>query len=221
MNSNNKSFKIYVAGHRGLVGSAIVRNLQSKGYNNLILRTHKELDLINQQQVNDFFEKERPDYVFLCAAKVGGIVGNTIVPAEFIYQNIMIGTNVVEASRKYGVKKLLNMGSTCIYPKLTPMPVKEEYLLTGLLEPSNEPYAIAKICIIKMCNNYNKQYKTNYISVMPQNQYGPGDNFNMETAHLLPMVMRRFHLAKLLSNNDFEQIKKDLKANKLGWDLDD
>ncbi|MDR2526573.1 MAG: NAD-dependent epimerase/dehydratase family protein, partial [Rickettsiales bacterium] len=220
-NINNKLSKIYVAGHRGLVGSAIVRNLQSKGYNNLILRTHKELDLINQQQVNDFFEKERPDYVFLCAAKVGGIMGNNNYPADFIYQNIMIGTNVIEASRKYGVKKLLNLGSSCIYPGNISRPMKESDLLTGPLEKTNEAYAIAKITMIKLCYHYNNQHKTNFISAMPTNQYGPGDNFNMETAHLLPMVMRRFHLAKLLSNNDFEQIKKDLKANKLGWDLDD
>jgi GDP-L-fucose synthase len=216
-----KSSKIFVAGHRGLVGSAIVRDLYDRGYNNIVTKTHKELDLTEQKSVNDFFENEKPEYVFLCAAKVGGIVGNTLAPAEFIYNNVMIASNVINASYKFGVKKLLNMGSTCIYPKITPMPVREEYLLTGALEPSNEPYAIAKISALKMCHYYNKQYNTNYINVMPQNQYGIGDNFNMQSAHLLPMVMRRFHLAKLLANNDFESIKKDLQKNKIGWELDD
>ncbi len=216
-----KNAKIYVAGHRGLVGSAIVRCLQKNGFCNIVTRSHKELDLTNQQQVKEFFAKEKPDYVFLAAAKVGGIMANNTYPAEFIYQNLMIGCNVIEASYQNGVKKLLNMGSSCIYPRLAPQPMNEEALLTSALEPTNEAYAIAKIATIKLCRYYNQQYGTNYISVMPTNQYGAGDNFNMETAHLLPMLMRRFHLAKLLKQGDFEGIKKDLQKYKLGWGIDD
>ena len=216
-----KNAKIYVAGHGGLVGSAIVRCLQTNGFANIITRSHKELDLTNQQQVQDFFAKEKPDYVFLAAAKVGGIMANNTYPAEFIYQNLMIACNVIEASYQNGVKKLLNMGSSCIYPRLAPQPMREDALLTSELEPTNEAYAIAKISAIKLCRYYNQQYGTNYISVMPTNQYGAGDNFNMETAHLLPMLMRRFHLAKLLKQGNFVAIKKDLQKYKLGWGLDE
>ena len=216
-----KNAKIFLTGHRGLVGSAIYRRLQKEGFTNIITKTHSELDLCNQAQVDEFFESERPEYVILAAAKVGGIIANSTYPAEFIYQNLMIGTNIVHSSYKYGVKKLLNLGSSCIYPRLAPQPMKEEYLLTSELEKTNEAYAVAKISIIKLCQYYNQQYGTNFISAMPTNQYGIGDNFNMETAHLLPMILRRFHLAKLLRNNDFEAIKKDIKRYKLGWGLDE
>ncbi len=216
-----KTSKIYVAGHNGLAGSAIVRALESQGYANIICKRSSELDLCRQEDVETFFERERPEYVFLCAARVGGIMANKTYPAEFIYNNLMISTNVIHAAYKFGVKKLLNMGSSCIYPKLAPQPMKEDCLLTSELESTNEAYAIAKISAIKLCRYYNEQYGTNFISVMPTNQYGIGDNFNMETAHLLPMVMRRFHLAKLLSNNDFEAIKLDLQTYKLGWNLDE
>ena len=216
-----KNAKIYVAGHNGLVGSAILRRLQKEGYKNIITKTHGELDLTNQAQTLAFFEKEKPDYVFLAAAKVGGILANKTYPAEFIYQNIMIACNVIHAAYKTGVKKLLNLGSSCIYPRLAPQPMVEDCLLTGPLESTNEAYALAKISAIKLCRYYNEQYGTNFISVMPTNQYGIGDNFNMETAHLLPMIMRRFHLAKLLSKGDFEAIKKDLKRYKLGWKIDE
>lgn len=216
-----KDDKIFVAGHRGLVGSAVLRKLKEKGYTNIITKSHKELDLTNQAQTEAFFEKERPDYVFLAAAKVGGIIANQTYPAEFIYKNLTIATNVVNSCYKYGVKKLLNMGSSCIYPKFAPQPMKEEALLSGKLETTNEAYALAKICAIELCKHYNNQYGTNYISVMPTNQYGEGDNFNMQTAHLLPMLMRRFHLAKLLEHNDFETIRKDLKKYKLGWGIDE
>lgn len=216
-----KNSKIYLAGHTGLVGSALLRRLQQEGFENIIKRDFSELDLCNQAAVEAFFEKEKPDYVILAAAKVGGIVANSTYPAEFIYQNIMIAANVINASYKYGVKKLLNLGSSCIYPKLAPQPMKEDCLLTSELESTNEAYAIAKISAIKMCRYYNEQYGTNFISVMPTNQYGVGDNFNMETAHLLPMLLRRFQLAKLLRNGDFENIKADLKRYKLGWGLDE
>lgn len=216
-----KQDKIYVAGHKGLVGSALMRKLQSEGFENIIIREFSELDLCNQTAVNEFFQREKPDYVILAAAKVGGIIANSTYPAEFIYQNIMIAANVIEASYKSGVKKLLNLGSSCIYPKLAPQPMKEDCLLTSELEATNEAYAIAKISAIKMCRYYNEQYGTNFISVMPTNQYGIGDNYNMETAHLLPMLLRRFHLAKLLKAGDFEAIKADLKRYKLGWGLDD
>jgi len=216
-----KNAKIFVAGHNGLVGSAILRRLQKEGFKNIITRTHTELDLTNQAETLAFFEKERPEYVFLAAAKVGGILANKTYPAEFIYQNIMIASNVIHSAYKTGVKKLLNLGSSCIYPRLAPQPMVEDCLLTGPLESTNEAYALAKISAIKLCRYYNDQYGTNFISVMPTNQYGIGDNFNMETAHLLPMIMRRFHLAKLLSKGDFEAIKKDLKRYKLGWKLDE
>ncbi len=189
--------KIYIAGHRGLVGSAIVRKLEEKGYTNLIYRTSKELDLTHKEQVELFFEQEQPDYVFLAAAKVGGIVANNDYPADFIRDNLMIQTNVIDAAYRTSVKKLLFLGSTCIYPKFAPQPMNEDSLLTGILEPTNEPYAIAKIAGIKMCESYNRQYATNYISVMPTNLYGPNDNFDLETSHVLPALIRKFHEAKI------------------------
>ncbi|MBM7573510.1 GDP-L-fucose synthase [Aquibacillus albus] len=190
--------KIYVAGHKGLVGSAIIRKLKEKGYKNIVYRTSKELDLTNKQQVDEFFEVEKPEYVFLAAAKVGGIVANNAYPADFIRDNILIQTNVIEASYQNHVEKLLFLGSTCIYPKLAPQPLKEEYLLTGELEATNEPYAIAKIAGIKMCKSYNRQYGTNYISVMPTNLYGVNDNYDLEKSHVLPALIRKFHEAKIL-----------------------
>ena len=196
----NKTSKIYIAGHRGLVGSAIVKNLEQKGYTNLLVRTHKELDLTNQQAVAEFFEKEKPEYVFLAAAKVGGIVANNTFRAEFIYENLAIQNNVIHQSYLNDVKKLMFLGSTCIYPKNAPQPMKEEYLLTSELEYTNEPYAIAKIAGIKMCESYNLQYGTNFISVMPTNLYGINDNFDLETSHVLPALLRKMHEAKL--NNE-------------------
>ena len=204
--------KIYIAGHDGLVGSAIVRKLNEQGFKNLITVLLKDLDLTRQRDTEDFFEQEKPEYVFLAAAKVGGILANSTYTAEFIYQNIMIAANVIHTSYKYGVKKLLNMGSSCIYPKLAPQPLKEEYLLTDTLEPTNEPYSIAKICAIKLCRYYNEQYGTNFISVMPTNQYGPNDNFNLNTSHVLPAMLRKFHLAKLLQAEDMKGIIQDFKA---------
>ncbi len=192
----HKSDKIYVAGHRGLVGSAIIRNLEKNGYNNLLLRTSKELDLTSQQDVNKFFETEKPDYVFLAAAKVGGIHANDTYPADFIRVNLQIQTNVIDAAYRNDTKKLLFLGSSCIYPKLAPQPMKEEYLLTGELEPTNEWYAIAKIAGIKMCQAYKKQYGFNAISLMPTNLYGPGDNFNLANSHVMPALIRKFHDAK-------------------------
>jgi GDP-L-fucose synthase len=193
----NKTDKIYVAGHRGMVGSAIVRKLQQEGFNNLLLRTSRELDLRNQQAVLDFMQREKPEYVFMAAARVGGILANNVYRAEFIYDNIMIQTNIIHASYLNGVKKLQFLGSSCIYPKLAPQPLKEEYLLTGELESTNEPYAIAKIAGIKMCDAYRAQYGCNYISVMPTNLYGPNDNYSLETSHVLPALIRKFHEAKL------------------------
>ena len=193
----NTSEKIYVAGHRGMVGSAIVRKLQEKGYSNLILRPSTELDLRNQQAVNEFFSNEKPDYVFLAAAHVGGILANNTYRAEFIYNNMMIESNVIHAAYKNKVKKLLFLGSSCIYPKLAPQPLKEEYLLTGLLEETNEPYAIAKIAGIKMCDAYRAQYGCNFISVMPTNLYGPNDNYDLNKSHVLPALIKKFHEAKI------------------------
>ncbi|NNU77316.1 GDP-L-fucose synthase family protein [Clostridium estertheticum] len=201
----DKESRIYVAGHRGLVGSAIVRNLKKKGYRNVIGKTHSELDLMNQQDVTSFFEKEIPEYVFLAAAKVGGIVANTTYPADFIMENLIIECNVIKAAHKYGVKKLMFLGSSCIYPKLCPQPIKEEYLLSGYLEKTNEAYALAKISGLKMCQYYNKQYGANYISVMPTNLYGPYDNFNLETSHVMPALIRKMHEAKK-EKNDFVEI---------------
>ncbi len=195
-----KSAKIYVAGHRGMVGSAILRGLQKQGYENLIFRKSNELDLRNQDNVQHFFRKERPEYVFLAAAKVGGILANNIYRAEFLYENMMIQNNVIHSSYQHGVKKLLFLGSSCIYPKLAPQPLKEEYLLTGLLEHTNEPYAIAKIAGIKMCDAYRAQYGSNFISVMPTNLYGPNDNYDLQSSHVLPALIRKFLTAK--KNND-------------------
>lgn len=192
-----KDSKIFIAGHRGMVGSAILRKLTSEGYTNIITKSKKELDLTNQFQVNHFFHFERPEYVFIAAAKVGGIKANNDYKADFIYQNLMIQTNIINASYQTGVKKLLFLGSSCIYPKMAPQPLKEEYLLSGYLETTNDAYAIAKIAGIKMCQSFNQQYGTNYISVMPTNLYGPGDNYNLENSHVLPALIRKFHDAKM------------------------
>jgi len=201
--------KIYVAGHLGLVGSALVRNLQKKGYTNIIGRSVDELDLMDNKAVNDFFAKEKPEYVLLAAAKVGGIVANNLYRAQFIYENLMIQNNVVHNSYKHGVKKLLFLGSSCIYPKECPQPIMEEYLLTDPLEYTNEPYAVAKIAGIKLCESYNIQYKTNFISVMPTNLYGPNDNYDLEKSHVLPALIRKMHLGKCLAQNDWATIVKD------------
>ena len=191
-----KNAKIYVAGHRGMVGSAILRGLEKNGYSNIITRTSTELNLINQQAVFDFFEEEKPDYVFLAAAKVGGIVANNTYRADFLYENLAIQNNIIHASYLQQVKKLMFLGSSCIYPKLAPQPLRESYLLTGSLEPTNEPYAIAKIAGIKMCEAYRDQYGCNFISVMPTNLYGPNDNYSLENSHVLPAMIRKFHEAK-------------------------
>jgi GDP-L-fucose synthase len=196
----DKTDRIYIAGHRGMVGSAIKRNLESRDHTNLICRTHSELDLTDQQAVNEFFESEKPEYVFLAAAKVGGIMANSTYPAEFIYDNLMIEANIIHAARTHGVKKLLFLGSSCIYPKFAPQPMKEEYLLTGELEVTNEAYAVAKIAGIRLCKHYNQQYGTNFISVMPTNLYGPNDNFDLETSHVMPALIRKFHEAKINKN---------------------
>ena len=200
----NKNSKIYIAGHRGLVGSAIVKNLEAKGYANLVYRTHSELDLTNQQSVAEFFESEKPEYVILAAAKVGGIVANNAYRADFIYENLAIQNNVIHQSYIHGVKKLLFLGSTCIYPKNAPQPMPEDCLLTSPLEYTNEPYAIAKIAGIKMCESYNIQYSTNFISVMPTNLYGINDNFDLEKSHVLPALMRKIHEAKINNLNSVE-----------------
>jgi GDP-L-fucose synthase len=206
-----KAAKIYVAGHRGLVGSALCKVLHEKGYTNLVYRTHAELDLTNQKAVQAFFEQEKPEYVFLAAARVGGIVANNTFRGAFIYENMMIQNNVIHQSYLHGVKKLLFLGSTCIYPKECSQPMKEEYLLTAPLEYTNEPYAIAKIAGIKMCESYNLQYDTNFISVMPTNLYGPNDNFDLDTSHVLPALLRKMILGKYLHQNDFDAIRKDLQ----------
>ena len=200
----NKTDKIYIAGHRGLVGSAIVRNLEKNGYDNFLLRTSKELNLTNQADVNQFFETEKPDYIFLAAAKVGGILANDTYPADFIRENLQIQTNIIDAAYRNNAKKLLFLGSSCIYPKHAPQPMKEEHLLTGELEPTNEWYAIAKIAGIKMCQAYKKQYGFNAISLMPTNLYGPGDNFNLENSHVMPALIRKFHDAKI---NNFSEVE--------------
>jgi GDP-L-fucose synthase len=216
--------RIFIAGGTGMVGCAIIRRLASSGYKNLLSNYYKKkpitnhesrityvsLDLTRQEDTERFFEKERPDYVFLAAAKVGGILANDTYKAEFIYDNIMIAANVIHFAYKYGVRKLLNLGSSCIYPKFAPQPMKEEYLLTGLLEPTNEPYAVAKIAAIKLCRYYDEQYGTNFISVMPTNLFGVGDNFNLETSHVLPALIRKMYLGKCLQNGDLEAIRKDL-----------
>jgi GDP-L-fucose synthase len=194
--------KVYVAGHRGLVGSALIRRLHNGGYRNIIMRTHAELDLLDQRAVHDFFQVEKPDHVFLAAAKVGGIEANNTYPADFIYQNLVIQNNVVHAAYEAGVKRLLFLGSSCIYPKFAPQPMKEEYLLTGLLEPTNEPYAIAKIAGIKMCGAYNRQYGTHFMSVMPTNLYGPGDNYDLRNSHVMPALIRKMHEAKIQGDKE-------------------
>ena len=200
----NLDAKIYVAGHRGLVGSAIVRNLEAKGYKNIIYRTHKELDLTNQEAVRVFFEQEKPEYVFLAAAKVGGIHANNTYPADFIYDNLMIQNNVIKAAHDFEVKKLLFLGSTCIYPKMAPQPIKEEYLLTGALEETNEAYAVAKIAGLEMCKFFKRQYGDNFISCMPTNLYGPNDNFDLKSSHVLPALIRKFHEAKVNGSDTVE-----------------
>lgn len=205
-----KDSKIYVAGHKGLVGSAIWNNLKSKGYNNLIGRSSKELDLRSQKYTEEFFDKERPEYVFLAAAHVGGIVANNTYRADFIFNNLQIQNNVIGSAYKYRVKKFLFLGSTCIYPANSPQPMKEDYLLTSELEYTNEPYAIAKIAGLKLCESFNIQYGTNFIAVMPTNLYGPNDNFNLEKSHVLPALVRKAHLGKSLINNDWDSLRKDL-----------
>lgn len=200
----NKDSKIYVAGHRGLVGSAIVRNLEAKGYTNIVYRTHEELDLTNQADVQAFFKKEQPEYVILAAAKVGGIHANNTYPADFIYDNLMIQNNVIKAAHDYKVKKLLFLGSTCIYPKMAPQPIREEYLLTGALEETNEAYAVAKIAGLEMCKFFKRQYGDNFISCMPTNLYGPNDNFDLQSSHVLPALIRKFHEAKVNGRDTVE-----------------
>jgi len=207
-----KNTKIYVAGHTGLVGSAITKTLKNKGYNNLLTRTIDEMDLTSQAEVKAFFEKEKPEYVILAAAKVGGVVANNVYRGEFIYINLMIQNNVIHHAYANGAKKLLFLGSTCIYPREAPQPMKEEYLLTGPLEFTNEPYAIAKIAGMKLCESYNIQYGTNFIAVMPTNLYGPNDNFDLEKSHVLPALLRKIHLGKCLENSDWDSLRKDLNT---------
>jgi len=209
----DKKQKIYIAGHRGLVGSAIWKNLTEKGYTNLIGKTHSELNLLDQKAVEKFFAEEKPEYVFQAAAKVGGIIANNTYRADFIYENLMIESNIIHNAWKYGVKKLLFLGSTCIYPKEAPQPMPEDCLLTDELEYTNEPYAISKIAGIKLCESYNLQYGTNFISVMPTNLYGPNDNFDLETSHVLPALIRKIHLGKCLEDNNWDAIRKDLNKN--------
>jgi GDP-L-fucose synthase len=208
-NLMRKATRIYIAGHRGMVGSAIIRCLEVQGYSNLITRSHEELDLTDQMAVRDFFHNEKIDYAVLTAGKVGGIHANSLYPAEFIYQNLMIESNVIHEAFQAGVERLLFLGSSCIYPKYTPQPMKEEYLLTDQLEPTNEPYAIAKIAGIKLCEAYNRQYQTKYRAVMPTNLYGPNDNYDLEKSHVLPALIRKFHLAKLAMRRDWEAINSD------------
>jgi GDP-L-fucose synthase len=205
-----KSSKIYIAGHNGMVGSSINRNLVAKGYTNFVYTPFPPFDLTDQKTVSDFFSKEKPEYVILAAAKVGGILSNNTYRAQYIYENLMIENNIIHQSYVNGVKKLLFLGSSCIYPKNCPQPIKEEYLLTGVLEYTNEPYAVAKIAGIKLCESYNIQYGTNFISVMPTNLYGPNDNYNLENSHVLPALIRKMHLGKCLENGDWESIRKDL-----------
>lgn len=214
----NKSDKIYVAGYRGMVGSAIVRRLEQEGYNRLILRSSSELDLRDQSAVSDFFERERPDYVFLAAAKVGGIVANNTYRADFLYDNLIIQSNVIHAAHRTKVKGLQFMGSSCIYPKLADQPLKEEYLLTGSLEPTNEPYAVAKIAGIKLCDAYKSQYGDNFHSVMPTNLYGPNDNYDLEKSHVLPALIRKFYLAQMWEEGNEIGILKNLELEKYSFD---
>jgi GDP-L-fucose synthase len=208
-----KKSKIYIAGHNGMVGSAITRNLTGCGYQNLVFSPYPPFDLTDQKIVAGFFESEKPEYVVLAAAKVGGILSNNKYRAQFIYENLMIQNNIIHQSWLHGVKKLLFLGSSCIYPRDCPQPIKEEYMLTGELEFTNEPYAVAKIAGIKMCESYNLQYGTNFLSVMPTNLYGPNDNYNLQTSHVLPALIRKMHLGKCLENSDWDAIRKDLKKN--------
>ncbi len=217
----NKNSKIYVAGHTGLVGSNIFKKLKEKGYTNLISSTEVNMDLRRQEEVETFFSKEKPEYVFFAAAKVGGIVANSTYKAEFIYDNLAIALNVINSSYRFGVKKLLNLGSSCIYPKLAPQPLKEDYLLDGTLEPTNEPYAIAKIAAIKLCTSYNFQYGTDFLSVMPTNLFGQNDNFNLETSHVLPALIRKMILAQALRTKNFPFIINDISKRKLGNGIDE
>ncbi len=212
---------IYVAGHRGMVGSAVLRRLRSEGYGNTVTRTRDELDLRRQEEAERFFQETRPEYVFLAAAKVGGIMANNTYKAEFIHDNLAIALNAIEAAYRNGVRKLLNLGSSCIYPRLAPQPMREEHLLGGVLEPTNEPYAIAKIAAIKLCRYYNEQYGTDYISLMPTNLYGENDNFNLETAHVLPTLIRKFELARLLREREYDRLAQDIARHRLGFGLDD
>ncbi|MBP1674028.1 MAG: GDP-L-fucose synthase 1 [Bacteroidetes bacterium] len=219
-----KDSKIYVAGHTGLVGSALTMTLRDKGYDNLLLRSIEELDLTRQKAVDEFFSVERPEYVLIAAAKVGGIVANNTLRADFIYINLMIQSNIIFSAWKYGVKKLLFLGSTCIYPKNAPQPLKEDYLLTSQLEYTNEPYAIAKIAGLKMCESFNIQYSTNFIAVMPTNLYGHGDNYNLEASHVLPALLRKFHLGRCVEEENFQAIRKDLNRypiDKIDGDSDE
>lgn len=215
----NRHARIYLAGHAGLVGSALLRKLQLEGFSNLIVNSHRELDLMRQAEVEAFFNEEKPEYVFLAAAKVGGIRANNTYPAEFIYENLMIQSNVIHTAYLSGVRKLLFLGSSCVYPKECPQPIKEEYLLSGKLEPTNEPYAIAKIAGIRMCDSYNRQYGTRLISVMPTNLYGPDDNFDLETSHVLPALIRKFHEAKIREANLPEVRGGRLEANEEKGDV--
>ncbi len=211
----NKEGKIFIAGHQGMVGSALVRNLRAAGYERFVVRERDELDLSRQDHTEAFFESEKPDYVFVAAAKVGGIIANNTYRAQFIYENLMIQNNIIHSAYRSGVKKLLFLGSSCIYPRLAPQPLKESYLLTGELEFTNEPYAIAKIAGIKMCESYYRQYGCDFISVMPTNLYGPNDNFNLETSHVLPALIRRFYLARCLEQDGWEAIAADFEKNPL------
>lgn len=206
-----KDSKIYIAGHKGLVGSAILNNLKQKGYNNFVFRTIEELDLTNQEAVSNFFATEKPEYIFLAAAKVGGIMANNIYRGQFIFENLQIQNNIIHNAYVHGAKKLLFLGSSCIYPKNAPQPMHEDHLLTGELEYTNEPYAIAKIAGIKVCESYNLQYGTNFVSVMPTNLYGPNDNFHLKNSHVLPAMMRKMYLAKCLENNDMAAIRQDFQ----------
>ncbi|MBF7042048.1 GDP-L-fucose synthase [Campylobacter volucris] len=211
----DKNSKIYIAGHRGLTGSAIMQNLKNKGYTNIVFKTHNELDLIDQKAVNEFFIKEKPEYVILCAARVGGILANNTYRADFIYENLQIQNNVIHSSYINNVKKLLFLGTACIYPKICSQPIKEDYLLTSTLEYTNEPYAIAKIAGLKMCESYNLQYGTNFLSVMPASLYGINDNFDLEKSHVMPALIRKFHLAKLLNENKIDDLLNTLKMDNI------
>lgn len=209
----DKDARIFIIGHTGMVGSAICRNLTSGGYTNLLLRDRSQLDLLRQSEVEEFFEREKPEYVFFAAARVGGILANNTARADFIYENLQMQNNVIATAHRYNVLKLLFLGSSCIYPKFAPQPIKEESLLTGELEPTNEPYAIAKIAGLKMCESFNRQYGTNFISAMPTNLYGPNDNFNLRSSHVLPALIRKFHLAKLLQQGDEDALDRDMQIN--------